>query len=522
MASRRRSSRRAWTLNTRLAVAFGGLVLLIAALGAAAVGSSLVLRRSAAALYAREMPALDALVQADRDLQQALVAERTILIAQPNSELFKKQVAAHAENLQQSTERWNRYRALARTDKEQELVAAYEKARVAWEQATARIFEARKQKTIRQRRAAAELSLGEAAAAFSEMREALNVAQELNLELAAANQAAAEQTYRRASAFVLGIAVVAALAGVFLWWWIGVRTSREVRAIAGGLRERAGQVVATAYCVSASAASLAQASNEQAATLEETASSAEQIGTMARETADHADRAQALMSAMSARVTDANQSIGHMVSTMASVRESSQRVSKIIRTIDEIAFQTNILALNAAVEAARAGEAGMGFAVVAAEVRNLAQRAAQAARDTTQLIEESMARSSEGDGSVQQVRTSIADITSATGELTQALQGIHAVARQQAHGLAQIAVAVQQMGQTTQTTAANAEESAAASDVLHAQANGAMQAVGALEAIAGTERQPEAARTVATVSRRAGRPARTPASSPVRRTGTHG
>ena len=114
-----------------------------------------------------------------------------------------------------------------------------------------------------------------------------------------------------------------------------------------------------------------------------------------------------------------------MVATMASVRESSQRVSKIIKTIDEIAFQTNILALNAAVEAARAGEAGMGFAVVADEVRNLAQRAAQAARDTTELIEESMARSTEGDGSVQHVSASIAGITTATVELTESLRHIH-------------------------------------------------------------------------------------------------
>ena len=521
MASKRRSPRRPWTLNARLAAAFGGVIVLIAALGGAAVGSSLVLRRSAAALYAREMPALDALVQADRDLQQALVAERTLLIAQPNSALFKQQLDAHAENLQQSTERWQRYRALARTEKEQELVQAYEKARVAWEQATARILEARKQRTSRQRRAAVELSLGEAAARFTEMREALNLAQELNLELAHANQAAAEQTYRQATAFVVGIAVLAAVSGVFLWWWIGVRTSREVRSIAAGLRGSAGQVVLTADSVSASAASLAQASNEQAATLEETASSADQIGTMAKPTADHADRAQALMSAVTARVGDANQSIGQMVSTMASVRESSQRVSKIIKTIDEIAFQTNILALNAAVEAARAGEAGMGFAVVADEVRNLAQRAAQAARDTTQLIEESMARSTEGDGSVQHVRSSIAGITSATTELTEALQGIHSVARRQAQGLAQIATAVQQMGQMTQGTAASAEEGAAASEVLHAQASGAMQMVGALEAIAGTEpRQPT--RTVGTVSRRSSRAVRTPEQYPVRRTGTLG
>jgi methyl-accepting chemotaxis protein len=525
-----RTPRSRWTLDKRLAGAFGTLIVLTIALGATAVGSSQILKHGATEMYTREMPALDSLVEADRDLQQLLVAERTLMVAQPGSALYDKMVAAHAENLGQSTDRWKRYRALARTPKELELVSAYEAARSAWEKSTAQILELRKTNTKASRRTALELSLGDAAKQFNEMREVLNQAQELNLQISAANHARAEQTYRYASWAVLGCSLLAVLSGVVLWWRIGVRTSREIRRIASSLHDSSGQVVLTANSVSASANTLAQAASEQAATLEETSASTEEIGSMARSAAEHADQAASLMAEVSARVTDANQSIGQMVATMASVRESSQRVSKIIRTIDEIAFQTNILALNAAVEAARAGEAGMGFAVVADEVRNLAQRAAQAARDTTQLIEESMARSTEGDGSVQHVSASIAGITAATVTLTESLRGIHAVTKEQAAGLGQVATAVNQMGQVTQSTAANAEEGAAASEVLHAQAEEALLAVVALEGIVGSDRTaaPVAApaagtKTVGRITRAARRPRAVAAPVAVtKRTGTHG
>jgi methyl-accepting chemotaxis protein len=519
-----RKDRSRWTLAKRLAGAFGTLMALTVAVGATAVVSSQILRHSAAEMYTREMPALDSLVEADRDLQQLLVAERTLMVSQPGSPLFDKMIAAHVENLGQSDERWKRYRALARTPKEEALVKAYDAARATWEKSTARILELRKTNTRASRKEALELSLGPAAKQFNEMREVLNQAQELNLEISAANHLRAEQTFRYASFAVLGGAVLAVLIGVVLWWRIGVRTSREVRQIASNLRGSSDQVVLTADSVSASANSLAQSATEQAATLEETSASAEEIGSMARTAADHADQAAALMASMSERVTDANRSIGQMVATMASVRESSQRVSKIIKTIDEIAFQTNILALNAAVEAARAGEAGMGFAVVADEVRNLAQRAAQAARDTTQLIEESMARSTEGDGSVQHVSASIAGITAATKTLTESLRGIHAVTKEQATGLGQVATSVQQMGQVTQNTAANAEEGAAASEVLHAQAHEALEAVVALERIVGTnQRSAPAVRTIARVTRATRRSGNAAQPAVVtRRTGTHG
>jgi methyl-accepting chemotaxis protein/methyl-accepting chemotaxis protein-1 (serine sensor receptor) len=172
-----------------------------------------------------------------------------------------------------------------------------------------------------------------------------------------------------------------------------------------------------------------------------------------------------------------------MVGSMAAIKESSDKVAKIIKTIDEIAFQTNILALNAAVEAARAGESGMGFAVVAEEVRALAQRSAQAARDTADLIEESIARSSEGQQKVTLVSHAIESITTSTANMKMLVDGVSLASRQQSQGIDQVTQAVSQMEKVTQETAATAEESAAASEELSAQAATSMHAVGRLDGL---------------------------------------
>ena len=174
---------------------------------------------------------------------------------------------------------------------------------------------------------------------------------------------------------------------------------------------------------------------------------------------------------------------------MTSIKESSNRVSKIIKTIDEIAFQTNILALNAAVEAARAGDAGMGFAVVADEVRNLAQRSAQAAKDTAGLIEEAMTSANEGSRKVEQAAGGFAAITERVTEVKGLVDKVSDASNHQALGIDQVLQSIRQMERVTQTTAATAEESAAACEQLNAQADVTMRVVQRLETMVGHTQQ---------------------------------
>ena len=256
--------------------------------------------------------------------------------------------------------------------------------------------------------------------------------------------------------------------------------SRTLRQTVSELLEGAGQVASASAQVASSSQALAQGSSEQAASLEETSASSEEITSMTRKNAENSATAATLMTDVDRRVTEGNQTLEQMVLSMQEITGSSDKISKIIKVIDEIAFQTNILALNAAVEAARAGEAGMGFAVVADEVRNLAQRSAQAAKDTSALIEESIAKSNEGGARLQRVSDVIRAITDSTIKVKTLVDEVNLGSQEQAQGIEQISKAIAQMDQVTQSTAASAEESASASEELSAQAEAMQHAVSKL------------------------------------------
>ncbi len=236
------------------------------------------------------------------------------------------------------------------------------------------------------------------------------------------------------------------------------------------LAQSSEQIAAAASQVSSSSQSLAQGASEQAATIEETSSVSVEINSMAQRNTENSRQTAEIVTGSEAGFQRANSSLSEMVVAMEGISSSSQKISKIIKVIDEIAFQTNILALNAAVEAARAGEAGMGFAVVADEVRSLAQRCAQAAKDTTDLIEDSIQKSDGGMIKVDQVAVAIREITAQSAQIKTLVDEINLGSIEQSRGIDQISRSIGQMEQVTQSSAANAEETAAAAEQLSAQA----------------------------------------------------
>lgn len=249
------------------------------------------------------------------------------------------------------------------------------------------------------------------------------------------------------------------------------------------------QVSAGARQVSDSSIALSQGATEQASSIEELTAALEEISSQTKLNAENADKADALARVVKENAIQGNAQMQEMLKAMEEINDSSQNISKIIKVIDDIAFQTNILALNAAVEAARAGQHGKGFAVVAEEVRTLAARSANAAKETTDMIEGSIRKAEGGTKIAKSTADSLYEIVNGIEEVANLVKDIATASNEQATGISQTNQGIMQVSDVVQTNSATSEESAAASEELSSQAELLREMVGKFKLRKNSKRQ---------------------------------
>ncbi len=284
-------------------------------------------------------------------------------------------------------------------------------------------------------------------------------------KMAAATETDLKKMNRLIALFAGILALIAGAAGFVF----SSRLARPLDRVIRGLSEGADQVASASLEISSSSQSLAEAASQQAASLEETSSALEELSSMTRQNSENCTQAMKLVEEASRIVHKADVAMDELIVKMSRASQTSEETQKIIKTIDEIAFQTNLLALNAAVEAARAGEAGAGFAVVAEEVRNLAMRAADAAKETGELLHNTIVQIQDSSSQLEETNAYFSEVASGTRKITELVKEIAQASLEQAEGIDQINKAVADMDRAVQSTAANSEQSAAAAEEMSAQ-----------------------------------------------------
>ena len=293
---------------------------------------------------------------------------------------------------------------------------------------------------------------------------------------------------------LLIVAISLVAMGLFLGLVIRNKLTRPIERVIAALTGGADQVNSASGQVASASQALAQGASQQASSLEESSAALEEMASMTRQNADNAGHANSLMSETEQLVNRGAGVMQRMSGTMEQIKASSAQTAKIIKTIDEIAFQTNLLALKAAVEAAGAGEAGKGFAVVAEEVRNLARRSAEAARNTAALIEESTRHADAGVSVSTDMARDLGEIQASAGKVATLISEIAAASKEQAQGIEQVNTAVSEMDKVVQDNAAHAQESASAAQELESQSRDLDAMIGDLILIVTGKREMEAER----------------------------
>lgn len=299
---------------------------------------------------------------------------------------------------------------------------------------------------------------------------------DISKEVFEANEVAS----RTSSILTVVIGVFSLLLLITLGSIISSMITKPIQQAVEELDNGANQVASASSQLSSASEQLASGTAEQAAAIQETSASVEESESMIRQNSDNTQQAAVMAKKAKDFANKSATEMDKMILSMGELKKSSDDIAKIIKVIDEIAFQTNILALNAAVEAARAGDAGKGFAVVAEEVRNLAQKSAQATKDTAKIIENNITLSKENVEMTQSVNENIKQIDIEAQKVSELLSEIAVASQEQSQGIEQITKAIKQMEQVVQANASTSEESASASRELSSQADSVKEIVNTL------------------------------------------
>lgn len=438
-------------ISVKLFIGFSVMILFMAAIGLGGYYGTKSVKQHLDNIFASHMPSINYLIQADRDLQQLLVAERSMIFSSAKKPIFKELVADYEQNLEQARTRLNKYKALAATQPEKDLIQKYETAHREWAEISKKIVDSRVGDTRQGRRLALDLTLGVAREKFEEMRGYIDQLTEINEALAAASSEEADAIYRNAARINSGISLLALVCGILLMLVIGRGVTRPLNQVVDGLKDisrgdgdltkrldvagkdevgglakefnifmdklqsmirdiadnvtqlsdAAGSLANVSdnmsegsIKTSGQANSVAAAAEEMSANMNSVAGAVEQSSTGISSVAGSAEEMSATVNEIAKNASQARLISSDAVNKMEGATEkmdmlgnAAQAINKVVETITEISEQVNLLSLNATIEAARAGEAGKGFAVVANEIKELAAQTATASLDIKDKIE---------------------------------------------------------------------------------------------------------------------------------------